>query len=368
MTRFLFLSPLVIVALLPGDPYHWQKQTFYGLVVITMALVYWIWQRYHAVAAISLLVAVLSGLSCYLNPASHFYQSTGRVAINAFDAFSSPLFILMIVMPVALASKKMFDAVTRMLAALCYIDALYLILTFFTQSEPIGFLNVHSIDASFVAALWPMVAFRDRFVSSRYLDLGIKAVPVLAVLLSGGATGFVILFVVTAVYFMARKDTRRAAALILPIATGSAAALGYWLLGPALYRSPGRLGIWEVALTWWTENSDIWFGQGVGSFVIYGPHIQIVKKFLIGKYFLWMHNDWAQILFELGIAGFVSVATLYLLMLWRSVRTPWLLATLVGYGVFGFFQMPLRMFIPALFGACLVRLALEERETDGILP
>lgn len=53
-------------------------------------------------------------------------------------------------------------------------------------------------------------------------------------------------------------------------------------------------------------DMDRWiFGMGLGTFRHWGPEIQMATQIEVGNWWLWAHNDWLQIFFELGAVGLV---------------------------------------------------------------
>lgn len=83
---------------------------------------------------------------------------------------------------------------------------------------------------------------------------------------------------------------------------------------------------------WYAQNINLWLGSGAGSFKFYGPFIQDHEKYMVGRWWLWAHNDWLQILLEYGRIGLtLSIAT-FAILLKKSFDRPLIFGAIVCYG------------------------------------
>lgn len=68
-----------------------------------------------------------------------------------------------------------------------------------------------------------------------------------------------------------------------------------------------------------------------------------------------LHNDWLQILFELGFVGLVLSMGVFLGLLWRARRHPEVFALVCGLGVMGLGYHPLRHIVTQVLVVCVIR-------------
>jgi len=115
-----------------------------------------------------------------------------------------------------------------------------------------------------------------------------------------------------------------------------------------------RWDIWKLYMNWWWENADHIFGTGFGSFSTFGPGIQIANDFQRehGGFYLWLHSDILQILFELGIVGLLSYLTLGFYSIKHAIKQKEyvLLGSLASYIVCMAGNYPTNMALFALLG------------------
>lgn len=219
------------------------------------------------------------------------------------------------------------------------------------RAEPIGgtigMLGNRSIGASFLA-VWVPISFRHRF--GTYL----ATLGVFAILLTPSSMGF--LGLLAAIFglmipFMGLRSILVTAGLL---------ALTLWLFGPLIdpdmFHMATRYPVWEeAALFQWRQG--IWStlcGLGLGSFKVLG-HPLVAQHIRPGRTWLWLHNDWLQIIFELGIVGFALFLLFYIRTLIRSWDRPYLVAGLVSFGAAMVGNYPLHMAVFALLGAWMVK-------------
>lgn len=138
-------------------------------------------------------------------------------------------------------------------------------------------------------------------------------------------------------------------------ATLAASALYFADLNPGL-----RFEMWSQALDYWTEQPLLikLFGLGPGSSAVVLPHIQQLNG-TTDKWFYFLHNDWLQIIMELGLVGFTLIATCYAKLLY-SVRYSNYLYFFVGFGLCMITSYPLHWAPHVLLGAVMVKGYLNE--------
>lgn len=255
------------------------------------------------------------------------------------------------------------DAVESFLRGLVGVYATLVLLHFcFPSWSILALLGAHvnaSHMASLVAAMGPVVLFRPgQFEKGRPFYL---VVMVLILALSGSALAPAVVAVTWVAYIGALMRSRK---LRLDLLQGSVFVVGLILLFcPQI--DNGRFEIWGRMLGYWFKEAPL-LGSGPGSFLLFGPQIQHAQNFMTGSWFVFMHNDWLQILFELGAVGFVlwAVAFGYICSasLKQGKRGAHLFSSLLGLAAMSFFNYPLHQPESVFFGFHLIALILGARE------
>jgi hypothetical protein len=148
------------------------------------------------------------------------------------------------------------------------------------------------------------------------------------------------------------------ASLMLPLSF----CIGFTLKGAHLFHTDGRTSVWRAAYFYFRDYLHLYQGTGLGGFYVIGPYLS--QKF--GVSFTWLHSDWYQIFFETGLPGLGVVLLMYVDALYRSKRLISLFMALTAFGVFGVANMPLRYPLAGLYGAFLIRWALNKKAVDKL--
>lgn len=113
-------------------------------------------------------------------------------------------------------------------------------------------------------------------------------------------------------------------------------ALTIWsfhFLKPELFTHISRYDAWPMFYKSVNEKANLLIGGGLGSFRWFGPQAQGIEHFQEGHWWLWAHNDWLQIILEIGWIGFALSLLTYTWLLFRSANRPYLFGGVVAFGV-----------------------------------
>lgn len=72
----------------------------------------------------------------------------------------------------------------------------------------------------------------------------------------------------------------------------------------------GRWHVQGMAWSWFRGRASNWFGEGPGSYAVYAPWIERYYA-PSDSVFIWLHNDWLQILIEWGALGLLVAVGVY---------------------------------------------------------
>lgn len=317
MREYIFLGLIVI---------GWFFPEYYGeqLWVIAACLVsLFVWKLPYALSLRLLLIYHVSSAAYFLA-----FRDAFRTDIAlAIDVASSRV----VAFECALIMAALFFARLniRVLGAVAVLGAVVTV----ADPEYGGLTFVTTMNTAFLAALLP-------FVPPFFLPLMLVAVA-----LHKGALAYGIVALHLLVFGIYFKSWRYLGGFLGAVVCG-----GLWL-GRTIPSAP-RANFNAITLyDWWTTN--IWFGNGLGSFQILGPLLQKANHIDPGEYWLSLHNEWIQALHETGIVGVALLVFVFCDFLWRQRREPILISTMLALGAAGTVYYPFKIPIFALVFAVL---------------
>ena len=279
-----------------------------------------------------------------------------QMALRYFAA-DSVAKLMLVLTPFLLCnvSKKDYRLAGEVMAAMyCLLSSLFVVGQFIFTSDHClgehscgGAMMNPSMNAGMIVCTLPFVwsQFYGRW---RYI---VSTLAIVAVLLSKSAVGAGLM----------------AAFLVLWINSfwlGAAAGLtamvgGYMVQGMELFNSSDRVLIWKHMMGNWVNNVwNIPFGMGYGTYYVFGSSLQVHDNLRATMWWPWMHNDWLQGIFELGIVGFLLMVATYATAVHRARKEKACLVSLVLYGIFMSMDYPLHLSISCFFGAWLTTACL----------
>lgn len=249
---------------------------------------------------------------------------------------------------------------------LCVLNSVLIIIeTFFVESPTlrIGFLNNASMAGCFTACTFPYLVFKK---TKRHIIFDMVALvsSIWAIFLVRSSIPLATFGVVIFSYILVSDNfsnmKNKILTGIVTILTITGAGI---LFIPDIMKDSGRYEIWSTVYGWWSRNVNQWFGIGNGEWIYLGPKIQREFKIETGPPFGWAHNDWLQILIELGYVGlfFTSLLFVYALLRCYIKRRNYEFSALCGLGFTALLNFPLRLAPFALVSAVIFARALDKR-------
>lgn len=227
-----------------------------------------------------------------------------------------------------------------------FFDALMIVNAVLILVYGYGVFGASSFDASICTMLLPWFALSRPL---HWINIAISLF-VLGVILSTGATTPIVMLVAMGSVMLWQRGHWK---WLIP--------LPLLLAGLAYYgSSSGRVGAWGSLFEWWRDNANPVIGTGLGTFEWLGPYIQMSNG-QTQEFFLWMHNDYLQVLFEGGLVGLGLFLAVCVLCAWRAREKKIVLPCLAAIGVCMLSQFPLHWFLSSLWIAFMARLSLEDR-------
>lgn len=171
-----------------------------------------------------------------------------------------------------------------------------------------GSLSNPSMNSSLIVVTLPFVIARAAG-RVRYAAL---ALSVGAVFLSKGSIGIGMLAVLGGLYAVRLGYWKLILAAPVPIVAGAI------LFGRELFDSSGRVHMWKFFISNLLNNPvNYAFGTGYGTFGSFSSYLQRIHKVAGNQWWMWLHNDWLEIFFILGVVGLVLSIAVYFSALMR---------------------------------------------------
>lgn len=381
MTRKLFIwGALLSVAVGPLENDNWRWQSLLGMFALSVYLSWKIYKKFSAPVSVAFLYWSYLCLSIFIDPNTP-YAKLGRPAQVLADVVtaSSYSWLVLFASFALLVSRYDVLLIIEGLGFLCLINSFLRMFNLFIP-EIQGFFANSSHDSLFILLTYPLMAVAPnkiawvgkdlkRWVNLRpfLFDVVQVLLPIAAILTSKSTTaiiGIIFFFSVLVLRSVRPYAERWLGVGFLSVLVG----LGMYFNGTYDFADGnGRVPEWRLAMQYFHDKVDPLVGAGPGTFYMHGPVMQMQANQLSGGYFIWLHNEWLQILFETGFAGFLIFAYLASDLLVKSFSRRWLFALVSTFLLTMTTQMYFRFFWFSLVATILVVLVYwgdrEDRQT-----
>lgn len=224
-----------------------------------------------------------------------------------------------------------------------------------------GAFSAGSADMAFMAMMYPQMAFRPRH--NKYEKAWawfLRIFPLSCLFFNRpGSAVFMALALGLFTYLILEKKWK----WIIPV-PAALLALGYHMswdfeYGQKLFLSDsGRLTPWTKFMQWWADNANMWIGTGTGTFQWLNTQVDIGRSDI---WFTWMHNEFLQVLFEQGVIGLILMLALFAICLKKSVKVPFIFASLVSTAFVFCVHYPIRVIFGQIFVLLLIKLCFARK-------
>jgi O-antigen ligase len=328
---------------------------------------------------------LLRGAEVFLNR-TKFSEFGGETAMALDNCALGATFTVFLILVILLAIKReSLERLEELFAASCVANSVFVLYQVFRGDVPGGFLGNPSMNGTFIALTFPLLNIKSEVNQYDHLSLGDALekhslrmhwdafcvfIPILAIFCTGQSVpvGTFAVIVVASIFLMDHPSlTRERLGAKISVALGflgSVVVVALWKI-PDFFHSSGRFQIWKADLDWLFKNGYWFSGTGLGTYFMFGPHVQTEYHIGEGNWFWVAHNDWLQVFFELGLVGFLLYLLLFcatLIRFYKPTRA-YLTISLIGYGASAVFNFPSHLAPTALLGAVLVMRLRDGRST-----
>ena len=357
-----------------GDYYNHRWALL--LFILSAGYCYFIGKRTHWSVGTALIIPLLSGV-WILKFIYNQYYLVPQIMADHLRIYAGTALVCLLLISSILSSmnSKHREKLEIGLGLVCIVNSLYIIfehLSGMHWTKAGGMFDNPSLGACFIGFTYPLwlfkdVEFYDRFINSIekfsmrvFIFIWVAFIPILAIFLTRSSMGLAAIMTSLVVFYFLNFKSLKAKILSFSIITTIGLGGGFWALGKELFDTNLRIQIWTKAMQYWWENPhglvDKWFGAGLGSWQRFGPSIQINNGITTKTgYFIFMHSDFLQLIFEIGIFGTTGVLILIYQCLTISIQNKqyYLTAAFCAFLVVSLGNVSIHFPVHALAGAVL---------------
>jgi len=212
--------------------------------------------------------------------------------------------------------RKDFHKLRWVFAMLGLINAIYIIgqtLAGYPFLERAGFFLNGTISGVFIAFTIPFF-----FDGKKYVAIGAALIAGTAVVMTKTSVpvgAFSLALVAYGLKYLKNKKI-----VMSIVGTVSTIFTISYFYDPGLFSSAKRFLFYEYSFDYFATKLNHWFGSGTGTFMMFGQEVQKTYSFsydpitrAYSEMMIFMHNDYLETLFSLGVIGFV-------LLLWAILK------------------------------------------------
>ena len=352
LRQFAVFAGILVLVFLPTNPQLWLEQALTGVIIASLALAVAIYYQTGS--------ALVAAACAYflVRAAAGWAGESPRPIWGIVLASHSFGFLLAAAGGAFLLRARDRSVALYALAGAAVVVALEIITKRLSGGLVYSFMNNAAADGSMLAVMLPLVMMRGESIRKwlgGWPHLCASAVVIAGILASGSSTALAALAV--AIFAGTACIWKRANLLAIGPLTLMLLLAGLAFMKEDFFNDNGRFQIWRISLEYFFDPEkgvNQFFGTGSGSFFMLGPTIQLNFGYSPKLVFLFMHNDFLQILFEQGYIGLFLVLAVGVCALRKAFDRPWLFAALCTYGAILATQYPLRYLASAFIGALLL--------------
>jgi len=347
---------------------HFITQWFFLLLLSLSLLTIWVRRLVGTLAAVAWLYFNFSSLFIYglFRQNRYIIEHVSVRNKVAYDTAYSHISMLIYSFLFLLMPMEEMSIAIGVIGWLGILDGIYVIgQAIFIPGSHLnwgGFLEYTGMNACFMAISIPLFLYELKRTKYPPTLEVLLFFPIVAIILSKATMPYVALAAMGVShicyrhYISPHKRTKKAAFCAVFGLLFVLILAGYLSIGTAFFSDSLRFKGYEIFMTYWYHKANWFIGFGNGSFRLLGPVIQGVNEFMLHNWWIWMHSDWLQLLFETGLIGFVLGCCIFITTVRRALvlREPLLLHAVVGYSAVAAFNYPARYGLTAACGMLLL--------------
>lgn len=375
--KFLLLVLFCVVPLIHLEDDYIHMGWYSGLSAIAIILSIRLWQSGHRLFSVAMAYFTLNALYIACNRHNRYFENPietrALFSNNALYFLFAGYFFLEFYKGLYDSKQRLqfYRAIENALGWSSVVNSLSVICGFITGTGKLdfhggysGFIDYESVNGVLIACTLPFIW---RLTLSFIPSLCLTLIGLFAIYLTGAAAPVVVLTCL--VFFWVMSETRKR----LPSLSKGSCLVGAIILSLCVFAAgsfvdqgivddTGRFAAWRVFMKAWGEKLPVIWGSGPGTYPLFAVETQLETGYNIsreagtGSFWIYLHNEWLQTLYESGVIGLGLVIGVYLKSGWSYFKRGDYLhvASLLGYGASSLVVFPTRYFYGALVGAYLL--------------
>ena len=331
---------------------HYMVQLYIG-VFLSLILITFFGPRIKLPIAPKLLFiwSVMSSFSILMAEPYKKFGYTTNTNLKIFGGYTLA-YLLIFTIAIFIIDNKTFKKLFDNLVYLVIFGSIIIIYKTLIGSHPWALALNSSTEGSFLASVMPLVLFQ-KYKYKKYLFI----LPLIAVFLTKSSIG--IGGTVASILIYTFFKYRSLKTLVLSAIFSSSFFVGaYFYIGPSLFSDTTRVIRWKALMKWWHLYLNPWLGSGLGTYLGLGMFIERLYLPKLKTHLPNAHNDWLQILFELGLIGFILALISAIQISWRAYKDKnyVLLSSFLTFCIVALMNQPLRYVMPTISALMAIRM------------
>lgn len=365
----MILTQFIPLFQLNGD--YLKSEMFFGLSFFACFVGWRLWKKLHWSVGVAFTYFCFSTIYVFTNPIGPYQPDFGHgITAHMLNAATSFIMLLLCATVIGMGRKAWIQSLTRAFAFGVLLNSVYVIIQWLMGNPAFyrgGLLTNSSMNACLIAVTLPVLLNQRSKVYDPHgiRDFTAFGLPVLAVFLSCSTMGTLTLCLVGATWIL-MSAPHKSKYIVAAMFVGLMILIANPGTGQSFWEDSGRMKVLGAAfkdtLQRVTPIMGTLFGAGLGTMHFKLPWIIDQSGVLAAAPTHWfsLHNDWAQLILETGVIGFLLAVAVFFYGLKKSFGRPWLFCAFLGYGFYALGNFPTHLFFPTLYGALLLRLAFDE--------
>lgn len=339
----------------------WWSTWSISLIFAALVLAHKIYKKYHWSAALAFIGVSVPSIYAFTFYDNHHaaWKPIVTTAIRLFSCYAT--FCLVMFVLVAMFTQKHHKQLFKSYAILCFINSVYVIIQWISGNGYLdrgGFWQNGTNNASLIAFTLPLLFTLP--IKNKY-KIPVIGIPIISIFCTLTSVPVGVLFLAIGTYLFFRLKRYKIVSLIaLAIVIFS---IGYFLDEKHFFSSSLRFGLYKITWNEFWQNGHLLHGEGLGTFHIFGPFFQERYNHDVPHWNIFLHNDFLQTLFEVGIIGFLACINMLIFAIYKFIRRKeyLMLSCLIAWVGCALFNFPLHYPMHAFFGLLLICEAFNEK-------
>lgn len=302
---------------------------------------------------------ITSGLIASFFPSIMVHFVPDKMGLFAIGNVCSREMMFLLVMLMIPRSRFILKAIPHLIM----INSLIILYHWHMGINPWGMGMNSSMDGTLMAIAFPIVLSRLPGKSLfKYIYI---LLPIIATFATGSSIGIGGIILSSLIMYFDERPSMRDSLIAFVLV--SIIIYSSYHINPKFFSDSKRVVCWVWSMDYWWDHANHWIGLGLGSFKVIGPYIQLVTNNEVNNWYVDMHNDWLQVIFETGFIGLILCLISAGFILYRSTKHTWLFSSVLTYLICSLVNYPSRGIATAALAMVLINECLDSTDSRGLV-